>query len=100
MDRFSGLTLAILGSRYGCNQCLLVKDLVSAGLLKSAPTFSSCSVTMVLYPSYPWKWCCPTRNCSSAKAVVTEGCFLHKKRKFFNVFLPCISGVWATVKMT
>ena len=86
MDRFNGVTLAILGSRYGGNECLLVADLTSAGLLKPAPTCSCCSVTMDLYPSEPWKWCCPTKNCSNGKAVVTEGCFLYKKRKFFNVF--------------
>ena len=51
MDRFNGVTLAVLGSRYGGNQCLLVTDLVSAGLLESAPMCSRCSVTMVLYPS-------------------------------------------------
>ena len=84
MEQFAGITLDEIGARYKNDHIRLIRDLMAAGLLCFIPPV--CHGEMVIQPSRPWCWRCLNRDCQITTPVVTPGCFLFGRRKFYSVF--------------
>ena len=86
------MTQEILYTRYNGNQLLLVRDLMSAGLI--SPIAPKCHGDMVLTSSRPWLWRCRGKyKCTNSKSV-TSGSFLDGKRKLLAVFKAAYMFSW------